>query len=244
MGAEHKINSYTFILFYSPFMILQLINEAGSLILALGTGIYAYSYMNKFMRALFFQLLVWILFFIAAYAITLYQRSHGMKTNNTQLFNIAVAVEFLILTVAVSVFFKNRILKYLVLLSYVIFLISICLQMKFSKSDDFINYAMTSGSIIMTIFFIVILYKKFKSDPILWKYSPEIWASIGLILYFACNVPYMSILPYLNETSPDMSTSLFHYITDNLANVRYLLLALAFWLVRKKRTIHLSNAIE
>jgi hypothetical protein len=213
-------------------MTTQFLYEATSLALALATGIFAYPFMNRFMRMLFFQLIVWIFFYLSGYAVTYYQETHHIQKNNTWVYNIAVPVEFLILTIAVSVFSKDKMSKYLVLSSYVIFLASIYLQMSFYKSGHFANYAMVSGSIIMTVLFVWIIYIKFTSDLPFRIYRPEVFACLGLIIYFACNVPYISIMPFLNENSPEESKSLFNNIIDNLANFRYLLLSIAFLLAR------------
>ncbi len=213
-------------------MTTQFLYEASSLALALVAGIFAYPYITKFMRILFCQLVVWILFYFSGYGITYYQKMNHIAQNNIWLYNIAVPIEFLILTIAASTVFKHKLTRNVVLSSYIFFLVSLYLQTYFSKTDSFINYAMASGSIIMTTVFVWIIYIKFTSALPFREYKPEVFACLGLIIYFACNVPYICLMPYLNESSPEQSKSLFNNIIDNLANFRYLLLAIAFILTR------------
>lgn len=227
-------------IYYFP-MTTQILYEVTSLALALITGIFAYPYMNKFLRMLFCQLAVWILFYLSSYAITYYQEMHHIPKNNIWLYNIAVPVELLILTIAASTVSKNKLTRRLILSSYIFFLISIYLQTHFSNSDSFINYAMASGSIIMTVLFVWTIYIKFTSDLPFRMYRPEAFACLGLIIYFACSVPYISIMTYLNENSPEESKSLFNYIIDNLANIRYLLLGIAFLLARINKSATYST---
>lgn len=223
--------------------MLQLINESLCLILALGAGIYTYSYMNKFTRALFFQLVIWILFLITAYILTTYQYKHGYSMNNHWLYNIAMPIELLLLTMAIRYFFNNKLINYLSIILYCIFLGVFFFQLKISGLFVYFNYALAVSGLAVTILYTFILYKKFKSDPLSWKKSPEVIASIGLIIYFACNVPYFSLFNYLNNHYPDLSLKLFHMITDVLANVRYGCLAIAFWLVRKNSLAANTNPI-
>lgn len=222
--------------------MLQFINEALVLTIALGTGIYAYSYMNKFTRTLFFQLLTWIVIYLFSRGLTIYQSMHNKTMNDQWIFNIQIPLELLLLTVAACYFLKDKLSKYLALTFYMLFLIIIFLQFKISGPQVFINYGMVASGFSVTVLYTMILYQKFKSDSLSWKQSPEIWASLGLIIYFACNIPYFSLFTYLNSHHSALSTKLFFFITDVLANIRYIFLAIAFWMVRKHKANVLSNA--
>lgn len=222
--------------------MLQIINESFSLALAFGAGIYAYSYMNKFTRILFLQLLSWILLFIFSHILTALQDPN--KMNNQWLFNIEVPLELLLLNIAACYLLKDMLSRYLSLTLYALFLITMVLQLKLSGPGVFINYAVVASGINVTVLYTIILYRKFKSDPSSWKKSPEVIASIGLIIYFACCVPYFSLFNYLNTYDLKLSKKLFHMITDVLANIRYVCLAIAFWLVRKNSLAVNTNTIQ
>lgn len=211
--------------------MLQIINESLSLTIALGAGIYAYSYMNSFTRTLFLQLITWIPLFIFSHILTAFQDSSSM--NNQWIFYIQIPLELLLLTIAACYFLKDKFIRYLSMILYAFFLLVFLIQLSHLKPRQFINYAVVAAGINVIILYTFILYKKFKSDPLSWKKSPEVIASIGLIIYFACNVPYFSLFNYLNTHAPLLSERLFHIVTDTLANIRYLCLAVAFWLCRK-----------
>ena len=221
--------------------MLQFINEALALTIALGMGIYAYSYMNKFTRTLFFQLVAWIIIYLFSRGLTIYQSIHNVTMNDQWIFNIQIPLELLLLTMAACYFLKDKLSRYLALTLYILFLIIILLQFKISGPEVFINYGMVASGFSITVLYSMILYRKFKSGSPYWKQSPELWASLGLIIYFACNIPYFSLFTYLNSHHPALSTKLFLFITDVLANIRYIFLAVAFWMVRKHKVIALSN---
>ena len=224
------------------FYMFQLVNESLSLTLALGAGMYAYSYMNTFIRTLFLQLVIWIFFFVFSHILTAFQDSTNM--NNQWVFYIHIPLELLVLNIAACYFLKDKLFRYLSISLYSIFMVILLFQLSHLKPREFINYAVVASGINVTVLYTFILYKKFKSDPASWKRSPEVIASIGLIIYFACNVPYFSLFNYLNAHYPALSFKLFHMITDVLANVRYLCLAVAFWLVRKNSLAVNPNPIQ
>lgn len=223
-------------------MIQQVLYEVISQLLSVAAGIYAYPYMTKFIRLLFFQLIAWQAVYLSSHAYTAYQHSIGLEMQNHWIYNIQVPLELLFLTVAACYFLKDALSRHLAIILYIIFLLTVALQLKLSGTDHFINYGMVVAGIIVTILYSQVLYRKFNSDHLSWKRSPEIWASTGLIIYFACNIPYFSMFDYLNVKHPALSEKLFHFITDVLANIRYLFLAIAFLLVRKNKSVLYRNA--
>ena len=80
--------------------------------------------------------------------------------------------------------------------------------------------------------FLLVLYVQFTKGDSNWTRSPIVWISLGIILYFGGAVPYLSLMHYL-QSNPKINLLLFRIIIDVLANIRYLLLALGFWFVRR-----------
>ncbi len=223
-------------------MITQILYEATSLVLALIMGIFAYPHMNKFMRILFFQLLVWILFYITGYAFTYYQATLGLSEDNHVVLNIYISLEFLFLITATSYLITDKISRSLNVILSIFFAGTLVLHIIFSEIFVFANYAVAMSGFSITILYTLVLYKYLKSDPSALRHSPEAWVSLGLVIYAACNVPYFTMFHYLNKHHPELSEKLFHIITDVLANIRYFSLALAFWFVYKNRPAPLNNA--
>lgn len=222
-------------------MMQQILLEITSLIIALGVGVYAYPCMSRFTRTLFFQLVTWLIIYAFSWALTTYQYVMGLKMDNQWVFNIQIPLELLFLVIAACYFFKDKLYTYLAIVAYLLFLLVMFLQLTIFGLSVFINYGMVIAGIIVTIFYTLILYKKFDSDHLSWKYSPEVWAATGLIIYFACNIPYFSLFNYLNIHHPDLSRKFFSFITDVLANIRYLFLVIAFWLSYKYKPVLYSS---
>ncbi len=217
-------------------MMQQLLYEATSQLIALAAGICSFHYMDKFMRMLFYQLVTWQVIYWCSRAYTAYQQSMGLEMNNHWIFNIQIPLELLLLIIATCYFFKDKLSQRLAIISYTLFLLTVILQLKLSGPTAFISYGVVVAGIIVTTLYTLILYKQFHSDHLAWIQSPVIWASTGLVIYFACNIPYFSMFDYLNTKHAALSEKLFHFITDVLANIRYLFLAIAFWLLRKNKS--------
>jgi hypothetical protein len=221
--------------------MVKIINEALSLTLALSAGIYAFASMDRFMRVLFYQLLTWIAFYLFSYALTTYQNIAGIEENDQWLFNLHMLLEVSWLTVAAYYYSNSKTRKYLALILYGLFLAVFITQINFYKFSCFANFGMAAAGMVITILYLFILYETFKLKSVPWYQSPEILASIGLIIYFACNVPYFSLFTYLNEHYLALSERLFHFITDVLANIRYLFLAIAFFIAGRKKHSFIPN---
>jgi hypothetical protein len=212
--------------------MLQVLYESLSLLIALIAGIYSYQCMNLFLRTLFFQLISWVVFYILSYIITIYQRLHGLELDNQWIFNIAIAVEASFLTLAAYRYFLDDKRRFLSLALYGLFIIVLVSEIFFSSWKFLASYAVSISGILVSMLYILILYRNFKEHSS-WKDKPEIWASLGLVIYFAGLVPYFAMFKYLNEYQLKISNFLIHIITDVLANIRYISLALAFWLARR-----------
>ncbi|MCW3103305.1 MAG: hypothetical protein JWO09_1745 [Bacteroidetes bacterium] len=221
--------------------MVSIINEALSLSIALSAGIYAFRYMNRFTRILFYQLITWICFYLGSYALTTYQENSNIEPNDHWLLNIHLLLEALWLTVAAYNYSNAKTRKSLALILYGVFLIVFTIQVSVSGFSCFANLGMAAAGLMITILYLFILYDAFRSKAGLWYTSPEIWACIGLVIYFACNVPYFSLFTYLNDHYPILSGRLFSVITDVLANIRYFFLAIAFFIAARTKAVSTVN---
>lgn len=219
--------------------MLQVINEALSLTLATAIGFRHYRLMSPFFKALFMQLIVWDFFYLFSYAITIRLSEYGLTPNNSWWLNAHMPFETGMLALAAYAYFDEKKPKYLLLLLYAIFLCACILLLSMNYIDRYNNYAAMLQGLLITLFYSVILYRVFTDPGFSWQQHPEIWVCTGLIIYFACNTPYMSAFNYLNKFHRGTSLILFRIITDVLANIRYFLLAFAFWQLRRQAV---SNA--
>lgn len=213
-------------------MVIQIINEILCPLTAFALGLLACREMKSFHRYLFFALLFWIILYVMSYNITITQKHQGTSPDNQWLFNLNTLVECSLLTFAASLYLGKR-FNVLVVVLYVFFFVSFLVGLLFVSFMKFNNYLYVAEALLMVVLYLIILYKTYNepSIPRIMK-NPDFWISAGLLVYFTCSIPYFSLFSYLNEKHPYLSGKLFSLITDVLANVRYLCLAIAFWLIR------------
>jgi hypothetical protein len=126
--------------------------------------------------------------------------------------------------------------------AFSLFLIVFGIQVGNQGFEIYLNYADVAACIAITLVFSIVLYTFGQQTRISFWVSPEKWACLGILLYFACSVPYVSMMHYLEMKSPEVNTFLYYLISGVLANVRYLLLALAYWMIYRNAKKQRSNS--
>jgi hypothetical protein len=220
--------------------LLQLFYELGSLLIAFCIGIYAFKRMNTFFRLAFFQLSFWLLCYSLSYIVTLYQRQNGLPMNNQWLMNLHLIGETMLLITAAFVQITEKPMKIFVGCAFLAFLVILIIQLITNGIVHYLNAMDVSECVIMTMLFGYILYKAIidrKKDN---RNRAVVLLSIGLLIYFACSVPFMALIQLIQQRDPNASALLFHVISDVIANLRYLFLAAAFWVISRP-TIHLNQ---
>lgn len=215
---------------------LQLLHEVGSLLLAFGVGWYAFKRMNTFFRIVFAQVCVWLFCYACSYAVTIYQKAYGLQQNNQWLMNIHMVLETSLLLFAASKYLKLRAEKVFVATAYGVFLSVVILSLITKGPTIYFNYADVTECLIMTTVYTYILYRFVWKAESTRRNTAGIVLCIGLLIYFACSVPLIAMLHLMEKHDPETGSFLFYIINDVTANLRYLLTAVAFWLVG--RTIH------
>jgi len=216
----------------------QIINESLSLVIAFILGIRVYSSMNMFSRLLFFQLCGWLLFYCLGHLVTSLQ-PEGNK-NNHFIYNISLVFETTLLLLSAGIILKTR-FKYLLILAFCGFTTIYLLHM---YSQGIHVYALTAdiySSLVFSFIFTFVLYRLFlnESSPF---FMPEFWMILGLLIYFACSIPYLSFFSFLGKQEKLKSLGIYHFINDNLSNIRYIMLAIGFWFfTRTKQAIKPIN---
>ncbi len=215
---------------------ILIINELIGVVIALISGIFTYRYLNSFLKILFFQLV--------SYSV-LYSMIHigqyiGFIYYTQWIYNLEMPIEFGFLCWAGYEYFKLSKERFLIWIGYLFFLLVFIIETMLRGLNALSNFSYIVGSVVVASIFLVILYSSIMKDSINWKQKPEIWVGLGLILYFVGIIPYLSLLHYLQETHPRINLYLYRFITIGLCNIRYLLLAYAFWLVRINTTLKTS----
>jgi len=216
-------------------MILQIIRESLIVFIALFFGLRAYKYMRRFHTIVFMQLIAWILIYILSYGVTVFQKQKGIPMNNQWLFNINMMVETILLSTAAYIFFNEKFKKMLTIILLIFFLFFAIIEFIRDGFYLFNVQVYIVQSLVVALLFSKILFDCFYNNRFFKLKLPELLISAGILLFFACNLPYLSLFNYLNENYARESLFLFQIITEVLSNMRYLLLTVGFWLITNKK---------
>lgn len=204
--------------------MLTYFTEITCLSLALFFGWITWRRLDKFFRILVLQVSLWSLVYTVGHLITLNQQHHNQPIDNQWLMNIHMIFETGLLLLAAR--FVNRETKngLLIQLGTLAFVIVYAIQVIYNGFQNYLHYADLTECVVITLVYTPILF----TAPIGKKGRPLRIVCVALLLYFACSIPYVSLMNYLQVHSPKLNSMLYHVISDVLANLRYLLIALAF----------------
>ncbi len=212
----------------------RILIESMSLMLAAGLGLFVYNKMNRFQRLILFLLLTWVVSYVLSYVVTTYQVGRGLTLNNVPVHNITVFISVSILSLAGYDLIQSLRLKKIIQVLYAIF---ICIYIWCIYDGGFwafATHAFFAECFIVLAIYAFVLYQKLHEQNGRWYSSPEVWISLGLILYYSCVVPLMSVREYLIKENIQLSIFLFYLINDGFANVMYLFIAVGFYLIHKQ----------
>ena len=211
--------------------MLTLFTETSCLSLAVFFGVLAFRRMDRFFRVLFLQLVIWSLFYLCSHGITIWQQENHLPIDNQWLLNVHLIIETGLLLMAAWFVLPEMLRSPLTFGAFSLFLLVFGIQAMNLGIGTYLNYADVAACIVITLVFSVVLYHFGQQTNAPFWSSPEKWACLGILLYFACSVPYVSMMNYLERTNPQVNTFLYYLISGVLANIRYLLLALACWMI-------------
>lgn len=209
----------------------QILLDLSTTVLAILTGILAYGKLPVFYRILFFQALAYLI--IDVCAIT--------YSNNGVLYNAGMVVESGLLFFAAHTFFHTRTSKYVLLLLYSGFLSVLLFDFCFSGIKAFAVHAYITSGVFITGIYLCILFLHFHHHVRGYITLPLLLSCIGILIFFAGMVPYLSMMPYLQELDAGLSQKLFKYTVLLMGILRYLLVAIAFMLLGKQFSVLKRN---
>lgn len=204
---------------------IQVLIDLSTTILAALLGLLLGKHLTLFYKLLLGQVLLYLVTDLIGIA---------MHPRNTQVYNLFVPVEMGILMAASWTILKRSFAVWAFVSAYVVFLLVYLFEV---SSETFAYRSAIAQGFILTGAYLLVLYK------VLQKEMPEenrlavSLASTGMILYFACTIPYLSILYYFQKTNPEWNKELFRYIIVFLALVRYFMIAASFVVAYRKRQV-------
>lgn len=211
--------------------MLTLFAEISCISIAIFSGILAFRNTDRFFKTLLLQVTVWGVFYGLSHVITLQQQAQGLPIDNRWLMNVSMILETGLLLAAAWFVLPKVFRTPLTVGAFLLFLGVAALQSWKHGFGTYLNYADTTACLVNTVVYTAVLYTfGQRTDKRLW-HSPEKWACLGILLYYACSVPYLSMMHYLEVNAPKVNTFLYYLISNVLADVRYLLLAVAFLMI-------------
>lgn len=218
--------------------MLTIFTEITCILSALIFGILAFRKSTSFFRTLFWQVVIWSLFYTASHVITLWQQAHHLPIDNQWLMNIHLILETGLLLAAARFILPASISNTFFIGGTVIVLIVASIQGSLIGFDNYLNLTDVAACLIISICYFTVFFHLHQQETTKAWLSPEKLVCVGILLYYVCSIPYVSMMHFL-DSFPKMNTFLYHLISDVLANVRYLLLAIAFYrlfITTKKHT--------
>lgn len=209
----------------------QILMDLSTTILAILIGLLAYRKLPTFYRVLFFQALAYLI--IDSYAVT--------YPNNGMVYNISILIEIGLLLLAAHVYFKTFVSKWISFIGYFAFLLVWCFDIYYHGKNQLAYHAYILGGIFITAMYIRILFDHYTKKNDNFRNAPLLLSCLGIFIFFAGIVPYLSMMYYLQGLDSVLNKRLFQYMMVYPAIIRYFLLALAFWLVWKNRPVSLNN---
>lgn len=204
--------------------MLETFIESFCIFLAAGAGIYSYKYLTPFYQLLLLQILIYLAVYI------------GIRTIhhfNHFLYNIGTFLEIGLLTLAAHIYFRDKQIRNYILLLFACYLTVYLLFILHDGLFLFAHWSYVTGGIGITLIYLLILYRGFIDELSLCERKALICASLGLIIYFACNVPNLSMVGYLNSHLSASALKIFNLLVNSSSNIRYFLTAYAFLCLRK-----------
>lgn len=208
----------------------QILMDLSTTILATLVGLLAYRKLPAFYRILFFQALAYLI--IDSYAST--------YTHNAKSYNIETVIEVSLLFLASIIYFKMKSSRFLLSGLFLIFLSLFAFDI-YHFPNDLAYHAYIVAGIAITGIYLSILFFHFLGKKDNYSTPALVLTCLGIVIYFACSIPYLSMMYDLQEQSPQSNKDLFNIIIVALSRVRYLLVALAFLMYWKPFRFRLQN---
>lgn len=202
-------------------------------IITLIFGVLSFRFQNKFIKYLFYQFLVNCFFTIVATWYLAYLKSMNKIPDNMWMMNIQLIIEMELIFFSLFWVLKSKKQRNIINGANLVFLAVYIYQGITDGIRVYLNWADLSACLGFTLLLYLVFYELSKVKQKAWWKSPEIIAVLGLFIYFACSVPFISMNNYLQENYPETAGLIYYNVAMALSHIRYLLFAIALFLVYK-----------
>lgn len=205
-------------------------------ILALIVGGYYFRVLTPPYRLIFFVTLLAGLVEIAG--VLIYKVFH---VPNAWIFNIYMIIEFSVYCIAAMHFLPNGVRKYIILAMLTGWSIWIY-QIVRHSIVEFSVFSLVSGSLIIDVLYISILVLNTMHSSSALSKNPLFWLSISVVLYYVCDIPYMTVLTDTMNNYMHKKINMPSLDINNILNcITHLLVAFSFLLIGKQKDIAISK---
>lgn len=225
-------------------MLINIIQQSAMFSLAFATGIIFLRRLNLVYKLILLLLFINIVNYSASHFVLLYQTTHHIPKNNIWLFNIYSLVECLMLVLIGQKYLNKHPAGRIAIWSFGVVIIVFTVEIVQRGISTFTNYSACIQALLIMYIYLVVFYQRFMSGDNSRAALADKSFCLGTLLYFACMVPYMSLLNYLQSKDSALNATLFASIVLVLENIRYLLTAVAFYLYGTTRPIVLKPSHE
>jgi hypothetical protein len=198
----------------------QKLLDLSTTIIAFVIGLLAYKRLDRFHRLLFFQVFIYLI--MDSYACTL-------KGDNSWVYNLLMLMETTLLILAAKAYFgRNN--MWLIILWCVFLIVFFLDNFYLDKDTKFAFHGAIIEGLVFTFVYTIIIYTHVIKRKNTFLLSPVLWSSIGMVLYFACSVPYICMMFHFQKLDAVLNKLLFNQIIVVLGLGRYLCIAIAFFI--------------
>lgn len=199
-------------------MTINLLSEA----FAFCVGAYTFTKLDLFSKLIAIQ--VFVAFLIELVGLQI----RAQNSSNVWIYNCFMLVEFSILFIASSITLGK--ISFISLLILSLYWICWGVEIYINAIGNFAIRTYVIGAITLLISFSIVLYKSVQNrDSLLFQ--SRFWFSIGIILFFGCNIPFFSMHSYIRNTSNIAQVKMLINLMSFFAHIRYICMAIGFVIV-------------
>lgn len=187
--------------------------------LACGVGIYTFTKLDCFSKLIAFQVFIAFLIELIGLQIRI------QHTSNVWLYNLYMLAEFSLLIIAAGLKSTKVSRKSIILL--LIFCVCWGVEIYWNSIEIFAVNTYVLGATILLVSFSVVLYRSVQNRDPLFRQS-MFWFSIGIILFYGCNIPFFAMHNYIANYSNTVQMNLLTTLMIIFGHIRYLCMAIGF----------------
>jgi hypothetical protein len=207
--------------------------------IALIAGIFFYKGFIKGWKILTIQVIIAFAVELSAYYIRTNHQPNGW------LFNFYLIADFVLLISVAYFLIQVKRFQFIFLGAFSLFMLVWLYDVFYLFGiSKFATHAYTVSSFLLIATYLYLLFY----DTLHWKkavyLSPVFWLSIAIIVFYGCNISYFYLMDIIIKTLSKDQKNLLLWLLKLLVAIRYLLVALSFYLVYYNNKGNIKNNIH